>query len=84
MAWKRKSLKFAKPEAPQTPSEQINVKIAQALKTGEKQITVQLHPQEMGSVKVTIDIAANGKTSISFTALVNITRCFIKYTQHWN
>lgn len=59
-------------EAPSRPhtstAEQVSVKVANAIKTGDKLIHIQLEPAALGQVDVQIDVQQNGKTSITVLA----------------
>ena len=48
-----------------TPAEQVNIRIATAIKTGEKHVTVKLSPAELGQVEVRIDTNIHGKATVS-------------------
>ncbi len=51
-----------------SPADQVNVKIAKAINTGEHRITIQLDPARLGKVDITIDIQHDGKASIMLIA----------------
>lgn len=47
---------------------QVVVQISRAVKNGNDTITLQLHPAEMGTVNVRLDVAADGKVQGTVTA----------------
>ncbi len=53
---------------PGTPMDQVNVRIAQAVKNGDSKIDIQLHPDNLGRIQVQIDLSIHGKANISIIA----------------
>ena len=49
-------------------AEQVVFQVRTAVKTGDSKISIQLHPEDLGKVDITMDVGANGKTSVSITA----------------
>lgn len=61
-------IKAASATLAQTPAEQVQFKISQALETGINTIKINLHPMELGSVDVDMDVDKEGNTNIRIVA----------------
>ena len=49
-------------------TEQVAFQVKTAAGSGDSKISIQLHPNDLGKVDVTLDVGANGKTSVNVTA----------------
>jgi|GEM_PF-3047309 len=49
-------------------AEQVVFHVKTAVATGNSKISIQLHPEDLGKVDITLDIGANGKTGVNITA----------------
>lgn len=55
--------------ATQTPvTEQVAFQIKTAVNTGNSKISIQLHPEDLGKLDITLDVDAKGKTGVTVTA----------------
>lgn len=50
------------------PSEQVQVSIKKAISLGMDRMTIQMNPEELGRVEVRMDVGADGRSSVIFTA----------------
>lgn len=48
-------------------SEQIAVQMSHALKDGQNQMTIKLHPADLGRIDVKIDVSTDGRVTASFS-----------------
>lgn len=54
---------------PQTPvTEQIVFNVKSAVGNGSSKITIQLHPEDLGKLDITLDVDAKGKAGVTITA----------------
>jgi hypothetical protein len=51
-----------------SPSEQVEIKIAQMIKDGVDMIRIKLHPADLGGVDIQMDVQDDGKTAIRIIA----------------
>lgn len=49
-------------------TEQVAFQVKTAVGSGDSKISIQLHPNDLGKVDVTLDVGANGKTTVNITA----------------
>lgn len=49
-------------------AEQVVFHVKTAVSTGDSKIHIQLHPEDLGKLDITLDVSANGKTGVTITA----------------
>ena len=49
-------------------AEQVVFHVKTAVATGDSKIHIQLHPDDLGKLDITLDVSANGKTGVTITA----------------
>ncbi|MCI5050175.1 MAG: flagellar hook-length control protein FliK [Rickettsiales bacterium] len=63
-----KAAHFVPSHAQSKPSEQVQMFIRQGIQPGMDRVMLELDPQDLGKVEIRMDIVADGRSQVSFTA----------------